>query len=42
MDYTEGIPEKNEKVLTDDFLFTILEVSTTKIDLVKLKILQDD
>ena len=42
VDHTEGIPEKNEKVQTDDFLFTILEVSTTKIDLVKLKILQED
>jgi CBS domain containing-hemolysin-like protein len=42
VDHTEGIPEHNEVVLTDDFQFTILEVSNTKIDLVKLKILQED
>ncbi len=42
VDLTEGIPEQNEVVLTDDFQFTILEVSNTKINLVKLKILQED
>ncbi|PNQ75225.1 hemolysin [Hanstruepera neustonica] len=42
VDRTEGIPEHNEVVTLDDFQFTILEVSNTKIDLVKLKILQED
>ncbi|WP_250433116.1 hemolysin family protein [Hanstruepera flava] len=42
VDHTEGIPEQDEIVITDDFQFTILEVSNTKIDLVKLKILQED
>ena len=42
VDHTEGIPAQDEVVLTEDFQFTILEVSTTKIDLVKLKILEED
>lgn len=42
LDHVEGIPEQDEVVLTDEFQFTILEVSNTKIDLVKLKILQED
>lgn len=42
VDQTEGIPEHNEVVTVEDFQFTILEVSNTKIDLVKLKILQED
>ncbi|WP_104735523.1 hemolysin family protein [Hanstruepera ponticola] len=42
VDRTEGIPQQNEVVVIDDFQFTILEVSNTKIDLVKLKILQED
>ncbi|TYB79192.1 hemolysin family protein [Bizionia myxarmorum] len=42
VDFTEGIPEKGEIVITEDFQFNILEVSTTKIDLVKLKILEQD
>ena len=42
VDHTEGIPQQNEVVIIDDFQFTILEVSTTKINLVKLKILQED
>ncbi len=42
VDQTEGIPQKDEVVMIADFQFTILEVSTTKIDLVKLKILQED
>lgn len=42
VDHTEGIPEQNELVEIDKFHFTILEVSNTKIDLVQLKILQDD
>lgn len=39
---TEEIPEKNEKVKIENFLFTILEVSNTKIDDVSLKILHDE
>jgi len=39
---TEEIPEQNEKVKIDKFLFTILEVSNTKIDVVSLHILKDD
>jgi CBS domain containing-hemolysin-like protein len=42
LDHVEGIPEQDEVVLTNEFQFTILEVSNTKIDLVKLKILQED
>ncbi len=42
VDQTEGIPEHNEVVTIEDFQFTILEVSNTKIDLVKLKLLQED
>ncbi|MFD2552686.1 hemolysin family protein [Bizionia sediminis] len=39
---TEGIPERGEVVETNGFQFTVLEVSTTKIDLVQLKILEED
>lgn len=39
---TEGIPEENEDVLIDNFKFTIEEVSSTKIDIVLLKILEVD
>lgn len=39
---TEGIPEKNEDILVDNFKFTIEEVSSTKIDIVRLKILDVD
>ena len=42
VDHTEGIPEQNELVEIEEFQFTILEVSNTKIDLIQLKILQDD
>lgn len=34
------IPSKNEVVVVEDYQFTILEVSNTKIDLVSLKILK--
>lgn len=37
---TEEIPEQDEKVRIDNFLFTILEVSNTKIDLVSLEVLE--
>ena len=36
------IPSKNEVVVVEDYQFTILEVSNTKIDLVSLKILKAD
>jgi CBS domain containing-hemolysin-like protein len=39
---TEGIPVQNEKVKIENFLFTILEVSNTKIDVVSLHILKDE
>jgi magnesium and cobalt exporter, CNNM family len=42
VDSTEQIPEQDEKVKIENFLFTILEVSNTKIDLVSLHILKDD
>ncbi|MDO6595353.1 hemolysin family protein [Oceanihabitans sp. 2_MG-2023] len=40
--HTEEIPQKNEIVIIENFQFTILEVSNTKIDLVALKILDED
>lgn len=42
VDQTEGIPEQNEVIVADGYQYTIIEVSNTKIDLVKLKILQED
>jgi len=42
VDETEEIPKVGDKVTIDNFLFTILEVSSTKIDVVSLKILSDD
>jgi CBS domain containing-hemolysin-like protein len=42
VNYTQQIPEQNEIVKMDNFQFTILEVSNTKIDLVELKLLEDD
>ena len=39
---TEEIPQQKEKVTIDDYLFTILEVSNTKIEIVSLRILKDD
>ncbi len=39
---TEEIPEENDDVLIDNFKFTIAEVSSTKIDVVLLKILEED
>ncbi|MBO6605834.1 hemolysin family protein [Psychroserpens sp.] len=38
----EEIPQENDEVLFDNFKFTILEVSSTKIDLVALHILEED
>lgn len=42
VDETEEIPKVNDKVIIDNFIFTILEVSSTKIDVVALKILSED
>lgn len=38
----EEIPTQNDIVKIDTFQFTILEVSNTKIDLVELKVLEED
>ncbi len=42
VNHTEEIPEQNKEVVIDNFTFTILEVSNTKIDLVHLKIIDND
>ncbi|OEK08962.1 hemolysin [Flavivirga aquatica] len=42
VNYTEEIPMQNDVVQIDTFQFTILEVSNTKIDLVELKVLEED
>ncbi|KJD31121.1 hemolysin [Tamlana nanhaiensis] len=42
VNHTEEIPAQNEIVKIEQFQFTILEVSNTKIDLVEVKVLQDD
>ena len=42
VNFTQGIPAQNEEVTIENFLFTILEVSSTKIDLVSLEILIDE
>lgn len=42
VDETEEIPHVNDQIQIENYLFTILEVSTTKIDLVALKVLEDD
>lgn len=39
---TGEIPEQNAKITIDNFLFTIIEVSNTKIDLVSLQVLEKD
>lgn len=39
---TEEIPQQNDKVRIDNFQFTILEVSNTKIDLVLLQIVEEE
>lgn len=39
---TGEIPERNEEIHIKNFLFTILEVSNTKIDMVSLQILEKD
>ncbi|HMC02449.1 MAG TPA: hemolysin family protein [Flavobacteriaceae bacterium] len=40
--HTEEIPQQNEIVIIDKFQFIILEVSNTKIDLVELKIIEEE
>ncbi|APY10222.1 hemolysin [Seonamhaeicola sp. S2-3] len=42
VNHTEEIPEKDDVVLIEDFKFIIKEVSNTKIDLVTLKLLEDN
>ena len=42
VDETEEIPHVNDQVQIENYLFTILEVSTTKINLVSLKVLDED
>ena len=42
VDETEEIPKVNDKITIENFQFTILEVSSTKIDVVALKILNQD
>ncbi|RKR15270.1 CBS domain containing-hemolysin-like protein [Maribacter vaceletii] len=39
---TGEIPEQDSEIIIDNFQFTILEVSNTKIDLVALKITEED
>jgi putative hemolysin len=39
---TGEIPEQDSEIIIDNFVFTILEVSNTKIDLVKLQVLDND
>jgi len=39
---TEEIPSQNAHVRIDNFLFTILEVSNTKIELVSLQVIEDE
>ncbi|QAA82782.1 HlyC/CorC family transporter [Aequorivita sp. H23M31] len=42
VNYTEEIPDKGETVRIGDYIFIILEVSSTKIELVELNILKQD
>lgn len=42
MNETGEIPEKNSEIKIDNFLFTILEVSSNKIDLVSLEVREKD
>ena len=42
VNHTEEIPAQNDIVKIDTFQFTILEVSNTKIDLVEVKIFEED
>ena len=42
VNHTEEIPAQNDVVKIDNFQFTILEVSNTKIDMVEIKLLEED
>ncbi len=42
VNHTEEIPEQGEVISMASFQFTIIEVSNTKIDLVELKLVEDD
>lgn len=42
VDEAEEIPKVDDQIRIDNYLFTVLEVSTTKIDLVSLRILEED
>lgn len=42
VNFTEEIPEQGETVQIENFIFTILEVSLTKIELVELKIISEE
>lgn len=42
VDETEEIPKVNDKITIENFSFTILEASSTKIDVVALKILNEE
>lgn len=42
VDDTEEIPNVNDQIQIRNYLFTILEASTTKIDLVSLQVLEED
>lgn len=42
VNYTEEIPEQGETVEIEDYIFTILEVSSTKIELVEVKNISED
>ncbi|GAL81532.1 magnesium and cobalt efflux protein CorC [Algibacter lectus] len=42
VNHTQQIPAQNEVVRMENFQFTILEVSNTKIDLVELKLVEED
>ncbi|TKD60977.1 hemolysin family protein [Flavobacterium sp. ASW18X] len=40
--YTEDIPQLNDEIKIEGFLFKIIEVSNNKIDLVELQLLEED
>ena len=42
VDETEEIPHVDDQVQIENYVFTILEVSSTKIDLVSLRVLAAD
>jgi CBS domain containing-hemolysin-like protein len=42
VNHTEEIPQKDEVITINTFKFTILEVSNTKIDLVEVKLIEED